>query len=435
MLTKCEALGSSAYEVISFLRNENAVYTKIALTYSSTAPLTTNLIVNLPNNGIRLRFDGPEQRLRLIEVLDFQESRPTYKSTFGIVELCRGDGPPHFKKIYNNIFGATYEGEHLPDQSLYVLSYPGVAFSFPLDTWKGEVGIGSFLNSHAQLASSSMAIFAGESWADARPNLFTGPIPTAYLASTPDEVDLVKATSSKTIEFHRRNHPPFILHLNQTTPQDIVTELGPPSAIYRKNDHRISIHRTRSGGANASDDYTDDAESDDSSSDSGVHGAGEPSSSSSHDNDYFYNYFSQGFDIFFSSSTTRQHVATKIILHGNVPGSYSFQRYRRAKWIVQGATGYTLNGEMPFPEIRTALQDTFGAGQKPMLLNRGSDSPSSSIELLGSWEDSERIVGKMDGVDTEEDEGANYGNTELYGYPGLIFEVLKNGAVVAVTVF
>ncbi|RPA83482.1 UPF0183-domain-containing protein, partial [Ascobolus immersus RN42] len=422
------ALGSSAYEVISYLRKESSIYTKIALTYSSTTPLTSNLIVNLPNNGIRLRFDGPEQRLRLIEILDFQKARPTYKSTFGLVELSRGDGPPNFKKIYNNIFGATYEGEHLPSQSLYVLSYPGVAFSFPLNQWSNDINIAAFLSSSTPLTAASMAIYSGESWTDARDNLFTGPIPTAYLASTPDEIDLVKILPSKHVEFHRRNHPPFVLNLGQTTPQDIVTELGPPSAIYRKNDHRISIHRTRGAAGGNEDDFSDDAESEEESSDGAV-----PTNEAT-DNDYFYNYFSQGFDIFFSSTSTRQHVATKLILHGNVPGSYSFQRYRRSKWIVQDPA-YTINSETDFPEIRTALQSSFGDGQKPMLLNRGSDSPSSSIELLGSWEDSEtRMLGKMEGVE-EEDEGTNYGSTELYGYPGLIFEVLKNGAVVGVTVF
>jgi hypothetical protein len=276
-----------------------------------------------------------------------------------------------------------------------------------------------------------MAIFSGESWTDARNRLFSGPIPTAYLSTTPDEIDLVKIYPSKHIEFHRRNHPPFILTLNQTTPQDIVTDLGPPSAIYRKNDHRISIHRTRGAAGAGDDDYSDDAESEEDSSDGAAVSGGDAAA----DNDYFYNYFSQGFDIFFSTTSTRQHVATKLILHGNVPGSYSFQRYRRSKWIVQDP-GYTINSETYFPDVRTTLQEAFGDGQKPMLLNRGSDSPSSSIELLGSWEDSEtRMLGKMEGVEQEEDEGSNYGNTELFGYPGLIFEVLKNGAVVAVTVF
>jgi len=77
-----------------------------------------------------------------------------------------------------------------------------------------------------------------------------------------------------------------------------------------------------------------------------------------------------------------------------------------------------------------------------MVLNRGwGDSPGSSCELLGGWEESvdanssERKT-KFDGRATglgDEDNGL--GNTTLFGFPGLIFEVLRNGAVSGLTVF
>lgn len=84
-----------------------------------------------------------------------------------------------------------------------------------------------------------------------------------------------------------------------------------------------------------------------------------------------------------------------------------------------------------------------------MVLNRGwGDSPGSSIELLGGWEDADlqnSVLlkgGDQDGVG-DRDEGQNadrdrkmgLGNTELYGWPGLLFEVLKNDVVDCVTVF
>lgn len=83
-----------------------------------------------------------------------------------------------------------------------------------------------------------------------------------------------------------------------------------------------------------------------------------------------------------------------------------------------------------------------------MVLNRGWDthSPSSSIEILGGFEDpapgkksrsagggggqrDDGIVGLGDGNND------NNGTTELFGFPGLLFEVLKNDCVVAVTVY
>lgn len=75
-----------------------------------------------------------------------------------------------------------------------------------------------------------------------------------------------------------------------------------------------------------------------------------------------------------------------------------------------------------------------------MVLNRGwGDSPGSSCELLGGWEDS--LGGKRNddghggngGGGLDEENGL--GNTTLFGFPGLIFEVLKNGAVSGLTVF
>ena len=73
--------------------------------------------------------------------------------------------------------------------------------------------------------------------------------------------------------------------------------------------------------------------------------------------------------------------------------------------------------------------------QRGMVLNRGwGDSPGSSCELLGGWEES--ISGNRKGTgDLIGDEEQSLGNTELFGFPGLVFEVLKNGAVSCLTVF
>ena len=104
---------------------------------------------------------------------------------------------------------------------------------------------------------------------------------------------------------------------------------------------------------------------------------------------------------------------------------------------VNGATGAAtstttsplLNSEMSFDEIYEKLKERFGATQKPMLLNRGSDSPSSSVELLGGWDEGDAGLRRTGSAEEA------FGNTELYGFPGLIFEVLRNKAVSSLTVF
>src|SRR5690606_17136590 len=101
-----------------------------------------------------------------------------------------------------------------------------------------------------------------------------------------------------------------------------------------------------------------------------------------------------------------------------------FQRYRRSRWVVaplviqspsnMQAYPFQLHSEMKFSEIQTRLRETFGKGHKPMLLDRTSNSPSSSCELLGGWEDSDPTPnGGSDQVAQEA-----FSNTELYGYPG-----------------
>ena len=65
--------------------------------------------------------------------------------------------------------------------------------------------------------------------------------------------------------------------------------------------------------------------------------------------------------------------------------------------------------------------------QRGMVLNRGwGESPDSSIELLGGFEE---------GPSKHEGHTAVMNNTELFGFPGMLFEVLKNDTVSCLTVY
>ena len=102
-----------------------------------------------------------------------------------------------------------------------------------------------------------------------------------------------------------------------------------------------------------------------------------------------------------------------------------------------------VSSESPFKEIEKRLHNEWKSiyrnaeeaksRQRGMVLNRDwGDSPGSSCELLGGWEDS--VGGKRaDATGTEDARGL--GNTTLFGFPGLVFEVLKNGIVSGLTVF
>ena len=442
-----------------------------------------------------MRFDGPDQRLRLIEVLDFSRSSLTYKN-IDLVKRSKGsdDAPdldsttygPTFRHVYNRLFGPAYEGEYTqPEQGnavgTYVLSYPGLAFTFPVkhNMFSEKADFVSILSSSATSPATSMAIFTGSSWPEVRNIIYTAPgaLPrsAALLGknaeAVPEEVEEVRLFGAGRVEFLRRAGTATIVQLSETTVQDLVAEFGPPDAIYRKNDNRIAIH---AGGRKSSrrrpstspgldahsidtdqssvQSYTDDSEVD--SQVAGDENTGEVQA------ECFYNYFHHGFDALISASVSRSPpfpgteetpstessstdlVVTKLILHGNVPGSYAFNRHRRLRWKLATADDAELiDSEQPFSEASVTLKDLWrdwyenGENEKkmqrPMVLNRGwNESPESSIELLGGFEEStpSRATGNAG-------QEAALNNTELFGFPGMLFEVLKNDAVSCLTIY
>ncbi|KAI1129215.1 hypothetical protein F5Y10DRAFT_276912 [Nemania abortiva] len=506
-------LGASLHDTLTRLKAEPQRFPKLDLAYSQTDPVTEPVVVTLPANGIRLRFDGPEQRLRLIEILDFTKNRTTYQdkdiakgsSNQGSSTSPRRGGEvasgPAFKNVYHRLFGPTYAGEYIgPDNNsangvgTYILSYPGVAFSFPLpaSAYSPNKDVVSLLSSSASQTATSVAVFSGRSWAHAREQLWTEVLPSvksAFLFNkskevVPDEVSLVKIHGGGRLQlFKKWTTASTWVVLGETSPQDLVAELGPPDAIYRKNDQRMYIHknrtsshsRSRSSGADYKrpDDLTDtDQSSVPTGSDDSDDEAIEDETVDNVSGECFYNYFYLGFDILVSlpqqpsrtppsqanlsedqlpganiikNGNSDRLVATKVVLHANVPGSYPFNRHRRSRWEISyldkpNSDEDVIDSETPFDEIEERLREewksTYASAddakkrQRGMVLNRGwGDSPGSSCEFLGGWEDS------SGGMAAKKLDGNEESTTTLYGFPGLVFEVLKNGYVSAVTVF
>lgn len=393
---------------------------------------------------------------------------------------------PSFKYIYKRLLGPTFGGEFIPpgagqDVGIYVLSYPGVAFNFPLtaSAYSPNKDVMALLSS---ASATSMAIFHGDTWAQARPMLWTAILPSVKVSSvvsrskdsSPDEVSLIRIHGGGKLELFRKwtNHV-FEVQLGETTPQDLVRELGPPSAIYRKNDEKMVIHKMRTasnarsrpsvGDISRSEDLTDtDHSSLHTVSDDSDDEAAIDEFTNNPAGECFYNYFYLGFDVLLSTpvvpsvapvpdsdrtateSKIKAHtpdrlVATKFIIHGNIPGSYEFNRHRRCRWEIgylsDTGNGEPVSSESPFPEIEERLGQKWGEltsnqkslpQQRGMVLNRGwGDSPGSSCELLGGWEESgmKRIGATGDSL------------SNLFGFPGLVLEVLRNGFVNTLTIF
>jgi isoleucyl-tRNA synthetase len=74
----------------------------------------------------------------------------------------------------------------------------------------------------------------------------------------------------------------------------------------------------------------------------------------------------------------------------------------------------------------------------PMVLNRGWGREDVGTDadwgVVGGWEEGGGKA-RGEGKDGEEREQEKMGAAELYGFPGLVFEVLKNGAVSCLMVY
>lgn len=122
------SLGSSLQSVISVLKANPTVFPSIKISYSKHDPVQMPITINLKYNGLRLRFDGQNQKLRLIEVIEWGKMALSYKKReVGYVTLqgktydffiaqsiysnllfiisFRTKGPLTYAQIYNTIFG------------------------------------------------------------------------------------------------------------------------------------------------------------------------------------------------------------------------------------------------------------------------------------------------------------------------------------------
>jgi hypothetical protein len=499
---------------LTTIKAEVRTYPRLQLYHDDVHPIASPIQLVLPDNGLRLQFDGPDQRLRLIEVVDFTKARlvykdiEVYKPADGQHPLMAGPSGPRFRHVYDKLLGPTYGGEYIPPKSqdpdargTYNLSYPGVAFNFPVQhsAYSPKKDFISLLSSTATGPATSMAIFHGESWQKARGTLFTviPPNPRSLALAGkgreggPDEIETIKIHGEGRIEVVRRFSPPFWINLSETTPQDLIMELGAPDSIYRKNDHRLSIHKDRrtsdasdlSAGGLTSDDMLDSDRDSAIGSDPGEEWEDDDEAALEAQEreiaaaEHFYNYYHHGFDLLISQPTQispasptaeRKEVdlheegelsaqplnhltVTKIIFHGNVPGSYQFNRHRRSRWSLEHVPSdmyrEPLNSEMRFGDISGRLKEVFKPHydneeqerlqQRGMALNRGwGDSPGSSCELLGGWDEGSGKKSRFANPGSGMVEGAaDVGNVELFGFPGMVFEVLKNGAVSSLTVY
>lgn len=384
------ALGSSLHSVVSRLRGDPAAYPHMEIAYSSSDPFSYTIIVKMEANGLDLYFDGSEQTLRLISINCSPSIQRRPQISYKGIELNHYESL-NFKSVYNKIFGPTYPGSVNTEQHQYVLSYPGLSFSFDLPTElsskQSEVPITDetalkLMNGKDSPICSAMAIHRGTSWSEVQFSLFGTSLNDSY-----SRLYAKICADNGTVDLTLQNGSTVHCKLHSSTMQDVFMELGPPDERVFKRDSRLSIHNP-----NSEDD----------------------------DTDLFFNYFGLGVDFDFDTSQPGSPIK-KVILHGNVPDTSNFQKYNRCRWrLVDGENQTLADSESKFGDCASIC----ARASKPMVLNRLSiDSPSSSVELLGEV------------PDNTENESLDWGVTELYGVPHCIFEVIKNGVIASLVIY
>lgn len=263
-----------------------------------------------------------------------------------------------------------------------------------------------------------MAIFQGDYWWDVESMLFPKmnsidlapgsqdrikSLPTRKVSNQGLAIDSVWAderngTCLLNFFAHPRSISNFLIKINTTTIQDVVMILGPPSERFFKQDSRLSIFNPE--------------------------GSDEKEHST-----LFFNYFFLGIDICFDTSL-RNATAKKVIIHGNVPGAVSFQKYERCRWSLIGSSlsndATYPNSEMKFNKF--AKQYPFK--ETPMVLNRRLECATTSLN-----DDGMEVIGETDEQHYDGDKLGDWGLTDLYGAPGLVIEVLKNGDIASLTIY
>jgi len=370
-------LGMSVSEAIAFIQQKNKVISHAELKYNELDPIATDILLDLNEDGVMLRFEPKTQKLKSIIIYDVTRVILLYnKSVFNSPE----EAPTLVST--SETFGLTHPGEYDPTTQIYYLHYPGLSFTFPIPKKyealymnSNEIPPMEFPNRTTPVANK-IFIYVGNKIQT--PELPPHPIPNSlYFEET-----IVKIGSG--VEFiGRKSNITF-----ESTSQDVISELGPPNKIFYKEEDKMKIHTSSYNGLGCQD--------------------------------YFYNYFNSGIDVLFD---IRTHKAKKFILHTNFPSHHEFNRYVKCNFRIK----VSENSE-PLDEEEGVLES-----KKVKQVKK----TSYTITPDSKWSEIQQVLGSP-GKPVVHNKGSNanpFGPTLFYGYKGIIFEVMQNNYIASVCIF
>nr|CAG4643234.1 EOG090X06XP [Ilyocryptus agilis] len=389
-------LGMHFSQAVCIMQSQVAVMKKVQVIYNESDPLSSDLILSLTLDGIRLLFDAVTQRLRVIEVFNTTLVKLKY---CGLV-FNSSDVIPTIDQI-DHSFGATHPGVYDSEKRIFTLNFRGLSFIFPVEQTSEPRyvrGLGSlqFTNGASPVASK-MFIFNGNSLADSKPP----PLPISCFFSHPylQELEVIRQNGctlgvklsiicegpSQVLEPRRYS---CVQELRfGATAEDVLALLGAPSRVFYKDEDKMRIHSPQAHRR-----------------------APAPFS------DYFYNYFTLGLDALFDG---KYHKLKKFVLHTNFPGHYNFNMYHRCEFKLQlpikacstdptklvdlSPTLITVSAYSRWDEVCEKVQPS----SRPIVLHRSSSTNTTNP----------------------------FGSTFCYGAEDIIFEVMPNNFIASVTLY
>eukprot|EP00730_Choanoeca_flexa_P003917 TRINITY_DN11537_c3_g4_i3.p1 TRINITY_DN11537_c3_g4~~TRINITY_DN11537_c3_g4_i3.p1 ORF type:complete len:422 (+),score=84.91 TRINITY_DN11537_c3_g4_i3:83-1348(+) len=403
-------IGMSLNNVVELIHDQYQTFTKVEIIYDTEKPHSSNVVIDLPRNGLLLKFTKDSQQLELVELYAANLMQLTHQGkTFASSTVS-----PDFKRIYD-LFKVR-NLDYLPNDETYQLQYPGGAFLFKRTPAMADIRpndcsliVEECLKQQLLLPLSYMLLHQGRSW--------QSPDPPARL--DPDYYSRVVPIPERGLTFPDAGQTPadsIMLSFGDTT-QDAITILGRPDDVYFKAGKRA----------------TDTKQS-----------------------DFIYNYFRRGIDVCFDGTTK---VIKKFLLYTNVPGHFEFTRYNRCNFtLVQQRPVVDNDSELRFGHVDveaslvgtqpTATDDMQVVDlQQETLMDAtltdidSGDDTTFCITPTTMWSSLPEGYRKMYGAPLTLNRPTTHNTTnpfpltQLYGCKNLIFEVCSNEAIAVVTLF
>uniref|UniRef100_A0A5S6QAC6 Uncharacterized protein n=1 Tax=Trichuris muris TaxID=70415 RepID=A0A5S6QAC6_TRIMR len=246
-------IGMPLCQTIACLQRRYQLFKGIELLYSDKDPLSTDIILYLSHDGIRLVFDSWSQLLKVIEVIDMTKTSLSYCGNL----FSSPNDLPSIEKI-NQTFSATHPGVYDSSQRIYTLSWRGLSVLFPAAsnvTPYFAHGLSSLqFAEDCSLLVSKLIIYHGNSLAEARaPEM---PISCYHGNCYCDSVEILRRDGKTNglrvkLKCERFDQSSYSDCRSETLTKDvyfgdcsqeITGALGYPNNVYYKSEDKMKIH-------------------------------------------------------------------------------------------------------------------------------------------------------------------------------------------------